>query len=119
MDDDKKRKELVCKIRAFSYRQLYSQFVIEIVKMECDIKYIFELFKEIEKFDLLPIYSDGMVKSSKIRFAQLKHLLRIFEEKRTIPEEEVAYHRKQIQKFDDDFAEIDKINRERPKSDFI
>lgn len=92
---------------------------MELVRIECDIKYIFELFKDAEKFDLLTIYCDGMVESSNLRFSHLKHTLRTFEENKTIPEETVVYHRRQIQKFDEDFAEIDKINRERPKSDFI
>lgn len=115
MDDDKKKQEIVSKIRAFSYMQLYRQFAMELVQIECDVKYIFELFKESEKFDLLTIYSDCMVMSSNMRFAHLKHMLRTFEEKKTISEEMVAYHRKQIQKVDDDFAEIDKINREKSK----
>jgi len=87
--------------------------------MECDIKYIFELFKEAEKFDMLTIYCDGVVKSSNMRFTHLKHTLRTFEEKKIISEETASYHRMQIRKCDDDFAEIDKINRERPKDDFI
>jgi hypothetical protein len=92
---------------------------MEIARMECDIRYLRELLKEAEKFELFTTYCNSMVESSTLRFVHLKHKLGTFEEKKIISEETATHHRKQIQKFDDDFAEIDKINRERSKSDII
>jgi len=108
-------KKLVHKIIAIAYRQLHRQFVLELTNTECDIEYILQLFEEIEKSELLTIAVDSVLKNSNKHMIYLKHQLRAFEEKKIIPDEIVVLHRKQIQKFDRYYSDIDRINRERSK----
>ena len=117
--EDEQIKKIVRKINATVYKQLHRQMLFDIKRTKCDIDYIFQLCEEIKESGLLVIAISCAVRSSRRHLDYLEYQLSTLEEKEVIPEEIVALHRKQIKQFRRYYADIDSINRERGKNEYV
>ena len=112
-------KKIVRKINSIVYRQWHQQFLLNLTRTECNIDYILRLTEEIKESGLLIIAIRCAVRDSRRWLDYLEYQLSTMEEKEIIPDEIVTHHRKQIQQFRRYYADIDSINREWGKNEYV